>query len=101
MPREPCWACKVGEYDDCECPPDCDCEVCTAYKELKQDRLITKDPNKAAKRPPTMILKTTTGFSYVIYRIDFPPQSLYANVLYKSGERGSIEICMIASIRGD
>ena len=28
MSREPCWACKCGEYDECECPPGCDCEVC-------------------------------------------------------------------------
>lgn len=36
MGREPCWACKCGELDDCECPPDCDCEVCEADRKMRE-----------------------------------------------------------------
>jgi len=35
---EPCWACTVGEYDDCECPPGCSCSACAVDPYLKDTR---------------------------------------------------------------
>lgn len=36
--NEPCWACAVGEYDDCECPPGCACKSCAVDPYLKDIR---------------------------------------------------------------
>lgn len=46
-----------------------------------------------------MILKTTTGFEHQISSIEFTPNHLYADIVYKDGPRGAIEIAMIESIK--
>lgn len=50
MPREPCWACKCGEYDDCECPPGCDCKVCAADKAMTEKLRKRKASEKQETR---------------------------------------------------